>query len=241
MIGSYITAMRYLTAVLAFGLAALAVHGAAATPGDTLYVQSETARVRQAPRADAPLVSVLEQGRQLKEFRRTEAWVKVLIYGTLGQDGWLPAVDVGPVSPFAVPDEPPAAERQDTEPETSPDEKNVGTDTEPRFILRIGGPTSFPDRFNATCRIVNPAGQLVHRRMEGVAPAAYRFAGEAASCNVRKGSKPGRLKVALEWAGRVVAADSTRQAFGHVQVRSRGPWGRARSLRCTPTRRLCVE
>ena len=108
-------------------------------------------------------------------------------------------------------------------------------------MLRIGGPASFPDRFRASCRIVNAVGQMVYRRMAGMAPAAYRFAGKAASCSVRKGSKPGRLRVALERAGRIVAADATRRAFGHVQVRSRGPWGRARSLRCDPTRRLCVE
>ena len=71
--GRYTPTMRYLIAGLAFGLAALAVHGAAATPGDNLYVQSETARVRQATRTDAPLVTVLEKGRKLKELRRTEA------------------------------------------------------------------------------------------------------------------------------------------------------------------------
>ena len=138
---------------------------------------------------------------------------------------------------------------QDSEPTRSPAVATGGTDTDtdtdadtgPRFVLRIGGPASFPDRFRATCRIVIAAGRVVRRRMAGVAPAAYRFAGNAASCSVRKGQKPGRLRVALERAGRIVAADATCRAFGHVQVRSRGPWGRARSLRCTPTRRLCVE
>ncbi len=226
---------------LGFGLAATCVRGAAATPGDTLYVQVEGAGVRQAPRAEAELLAVLEQGRKLKEFRRADGWVKVLIYGTLGQDGWLPAADVGPVSPFEVSDDPPAAERQDSEPTRSPAVATGGTDSAPRFVLRIGGPASFPDRFRATCRIVNAAGRVVYRKMAGVAPAAYRFVGKAASCGVRKGSKPGRLRVTLERAGRIVAADATRQAFGHVQVRSRGPWGRARSLRCNPTRRVCIE
>ena len=62
---------------------------AVASPGDTHVVTAQSAELRVEPAGEATLAMTLEPGRRLKELRRQGAWIKVLVYGEIGLDGWI--------------------------------------------------------------------------------------------------------------------------------------------------------
>ena len=80
---------------LGFALTLTATAAANAAPGDTLYIQSDNVNVYEAPSVDAPVLMQLDQGQKLKEFRRQGGWVKVIIYGEIGKDGWVEQSHLG--------------------------------------------------------------------------------------------------------------------------------------------------
>jgi hypothetical protein len=84
--------------ILLFGLTFSLAIAARASPGDTLYVQSQSAHIYEAPSANTPVVMQVNQGQKLKEFRRQGEWVKVIIYGEVGKEGWIEGSFVGPKS-----------------------------------------------------------------------------------------------------------------------------------------------
>lgn len=229
------------SAVVALELTLLLAPAARASPGDTLYVQSNIANLYDAPRADAPVVGHLNRGHKLKEFRREGSWVKVIIYGEIGKDGWVQSSDVGPQDPSAESTKRPVREREEAEVAARKTEPSATRAGGHPFVLVVGSRESFPDSFQASCRVLTATGKVVRRNMSGVSPKAYSFDARAVDCGVRKSSKMGRLSVELKRAGRLIASHSTMLSFAHVLVRSDGPWGRARGVKCNPTRTKCID
>ena len=230
--------------MLLFGLTLLLAPAARASPGDTLYVQSNIANLHDAPRADAPVVGHLNRGHKLKEFRREGLWVKVIIYGEIGKDGWVQSSDVGPQDPDAESTEALVPEPEEADVatrKTEPSATRAGPDP---FILVVGGRGVMPGNFRASCEVITATGDKVRLKRSGVAPKTYSFDVRAVDCAVTKGSKMGRLVVDLKRGGRLLASHSTTRAYGWVQVRSKGPWGRALGMRCKLTQatiRSCIE
>lgn len=62
---------------------------ASASPGQRYDVRKDGTKVYQAPRADAPVVTRLNKGDRVIEWRRQGAWVNVSQMGTVGKDGWV--------------------------------------------------------------------------------------------------------------------------------------------------------
>lgn len=228
---------RYL--VLLTGLALLTATGADGTPGDTLYVQDIGVNVYEAPSVDAPVVMRIDRGRKLKELRRRGAWVKVIIYGELGRDGWIQGFDAGPQIPG---DDSPKRQKTETEQTrvpAQPVKPKTKRTADTQFLLVV---TGVARTFRANCRIITKAGGRDRLKFAGSVPKTYLLYAKAVSCDVRKAGELGRLRVQLRHRGRIVASHSTTRSFGSVDVRSAGPWGRARALRCNNVRRrLCVE
>ncbi len=222
--------------IVAIGLALAGATGVDGAPGDTLYVRDDAVSVHEAPSVDAPVVMRLDRGRKLKELRRQGAWVKVIIYGELGRDGWVKSSEVGR-SPFA--------EEQKTETEEigvpdQPDKPKTEGAADAQFLLVVDGGHQ---AFRATCRAIRKSGAEDRLRFAGSVPEAYLLDAEAVSCEVRKRGNIERLKIRLEHHGRIVASDSIAISFGSVEVRSSGPWGKARAMRCNNVglRRTCIN
>ena len=102
-------------------------------------------------------------------------------------------------------------------------------DTPPRFLLEVAGSPGLS--FTGTCGLVDQAGALHKRALGGLIPERFEFAAAALSCTVQKMDSFGRLQVRLRDAHGLVAARETAGPFNYVQVRSPGPWGRARAVR----------
>ena len=224
--------------LLSLGLTLLLATDIQASPGDTLYTQGGSVKVYQAPSADAPIVAQLDRGQKLKEFRRQGYWVKVIIYGEVGKEGWVRSSDVSR-------EDPGAGSVKTTEFEVKPSEVSPGPvktvlqpDTGPPFILVMEG---IAVGFQATCTIINHSGSETRRKLIASVPKAYSFDAAAVSCSVRNAVSGGRLMVKLRKKGRLIASYSTPNAFGYVQVRSKGPWGKAYSRKCDKLKRRCIR
>ena len=224
--------------LIGLGLILLLPSDTLATPGDTLFTQGDSVEVFQAPDDGAPIVTHLDRGQKLKEFRRQGTWVKVVIYGQAGQDGWVRSSDVGLEEPGASGTETTGSEVNQSEISPEPEEKELQPDTGPPFILVMEG---FAAGFRATCNVVNHLGSTVRRKLSAAPPKAYSFDAAAVSCWVRNADRAGRLTVRLRKAGRLIASDSTIVSHGYVLVRSRGPWGKAYSEKCNRSKRICVR
>ncbi len=68
------------------------------TPGDILVTREDGVDVYDAPSSAAQVLITIDEGRKLKELRREGVWVKVIIYGELGKDGWVHSSGVTPES-----------------------------------------------------------------------------------------------------------------------------------------------
>ncbi len=207
--------MRGQLVMLVFWVAvALPAH---ATPGQILYVQPEIINARQAPSTSARVVMRLERGHKLMEFERRGTWVRVLISGTLGNQGWVHGAlvatrPVGETSPSPV------------KSRTSGARKKERTEPRPRtgFILDVSGSPAMAIRVD--CQLVTPAGERGHIEFVSLTPESFTVDGEALSCIVQKRDARGRLKV-------VAARAETAAPFNYVRVRSDGPWGEAKGTR----------
>ena len=224
--------------MLVFGLVLLAATAANATPGDTLYVQMHAAKLYQTPSLDAPVIKQLGRGHKLKEFRRQGLWVKVIVYGEVGKEGWVRSSDVGLDDPSASGGKPTEREVKSNGPPSGPTEPATESESAPPFVLSM---TGIATKFRARCEIINQAGNKVRRTLSDTVPNAYSFDAKAVSCWVQNTGKTGNLLVRLQKGTRIVAGYSTRAWFGFVKVRSSGPWGRAYSQRCNKTKRRCIR
>ena len=194
--------------------------------GETLEVQVDGLLVRDSPAQNAPVVMTLERGRKLKELRRQGNWIKVIIYGTTGRDGWVQAAEVRPLVSDS-PETGPGAKQEKNRPATST------VSTEPDFILVIGGEAQ---AFRAFCIVIDRRGTKKRIDIDGHGPKSYGLDGEAADCRVdRIEQRAGPLNVELyaRNSSLPLGTNSTNEAFGCVHVRSDGPWGRADGRRCS--------
>lgn len=198
-------------AIAALGCLGIAT-AAHATPGDTLYTRDSTVNVHKAASAVAPVVMQLDRGRKLVEIKRQGSWVKVGIYrigisglptGFIGNDGWVLATLIDLENPDAGISET-TSEPVDHSNETLP--PVVGR----QMVLAFSGDPAA--RFKARCRIITKTGDLLHRRFDGLAPAAYRFVtAEAVSCTATSPSRS-RLVVSLGAGDNV----TSRQIHGYT-------------------------
>ena len=206
--------------VLLFSLAAKAA------TGDTLSAVVNGVNVYDAPSTAAQLIMKLDQGRKLKELRREGPWIKVIIYGELGKDGWVHSSSVAPLS---------TGTEKAPEPDVSagkPDQQ-ARKASSPPFMLVVKGA---PQRFRGRCRLVNHDGATKEITIVGRVPKTYAMNGKAVRCRVdRVEQRAGTLRVELYAQGRSIplGANQTSAAFGCVHVRSNGPWGKAFGRRCS--------
>jgi hypothetical protein len=168
----------------------------------------------------------LEQGRQIKELRRSGGWVKAIIYGTIGQDGWVREMQVAP----SRGDGAEATTHQTTKKQARPLPTTAG---DPDFVLVVSGS---PQAFKAFCLLLLHGGKKKQVTIEGQQPSSYEFNADAVDCRVdREEQHAGTLAAAL-YSGTAsipLAANRTDEAFGCVHVRSDGPWGQADGRRCS--------
>jgi hypothetical protein len=199
---------------------------AVASPGDTHVVTARSAELRAEPADEATLAMTLEPGRRLKELQRRGAWIKVLVYGEIGLDGWILQSSVGPEDRPDVGN----ASPQDTDGASRDDGSKART---ARYMLTVEGRTQ---PFRVGCTIVGARGNSRTWKYEGRAPSRLHLDGRALRCRVDKlDQHAGLLSVSLyERGGRLpLAQNRTQSAFGCVRLRSNGPWGNAYARRCS--------
>ncbi len=224
--------------LLSLGLTLLLATDIQASPGDTLYTQGGSVKVYQAPNTDAPIVAQLDRGQKLKEFRRQGYWVKVIIYGEVGKEGWVRISDVSLEDPRAGSIKTTETKVKPSEVSPGPVETELQPVTGPPFILVMKGVAV---SFRATCEIIDHSGSETRRKLFASVPKAYSFDAAAVSCWVRNSVKGGRLMVRLRRGARLIASYSTPNFLGLVLVRSEGPWGKAHSMKCDRRKRVCIR
>ncbi len=204
----------------------VAMHPAFATPGDVLVVDIEQADLRTAPDPTAPALLRAPRGLRLIEFERRGGWVRVRVFGRLGKDAWIheSLVSRKPLSGqgLVLPRIPTPAESE------PPVEEDPATGRR-SFLLVISGSPAL--KFRGRCRVLDHQGRDERVDFGGLVPRHIVLTGSALSCRVRKEDFFGRLRVALQEQGRVIAHAKTTAPFNNVRVRSAGPWGPAGGIR----------
>ena len=190
--------------ILLFGLTFFLALAARASPGDTLYVQTKNVNVYESPSTNTPVVMQVIQDQKLKEFRRQGEWVKVIIYGTVGKEGWIEGSFVGPKSVTDM-----AVESQE------PEEATIVGAIEPpkpeaksllhKFVFRATG----SGRIKGDCRYKTANG-AIRRFKIGMVNMSYRIRAKAISCNVSSPSVLTRLRVQLWGDGNLLVSDTIR-------------------------------
>jgi hypothetical protein len=190
---------------------------AMATPGDILLVDAETATLRRAPSPASPIRKRLNAGQKLMEFERRAGWVRVVVFATIGEEGWVAETSVvrEPRPPVSAPHD------LQPEPATTPGHS--------RFTLHVAGSPALAYRLD--CRLVKDGRNLERWVHRGWVPEQIELDASAVSCTVQKLDARGRLRVRLVRSDETVAFAETAAAFNWVRVRSTGPWGKARGLR----------
>ena len=120
---------------LLISLTLIVITAAEASSGDTLYVQSKTTNVHVAPRVNAQHVMRLKRGHKLKELRSKGAWVKVIIYGTLGKVGWIQRAHVGPQDP----NEPAVPKPKKSDDSGRKSKQRTADRSSPPYLLTVSG------------------------------------------------------------------------------------------------------
>jgi hypothetical protein len=213
--------------MLAFALWLGGAAGVGASPGQTHIISVEGAALRAAPESGAELVRTLDNASRVKELRRQGPWIKVLVFGAIGLEGWIHEASLQPETGRetggASVEEGDPPEAQEQRPRTR----------QPRFTLEVSGRQQ---PFRAGCTIFDARGESRRWRYEGRSPARLRLDGAALRCRVdRLSQHAGLLTVALHERGTPLplAQNRTQSTFGCVRLRSDGPWGRAYARRCS--------
>ncbi len=192
-----------------------------ATPGDILIARENGLEVFDAPSSAAQVLITLDEGRKLKELKREGPWIKVIIYGELGKDGWVHSSSVAPESTGTE-----IAAQPDVSADTLEEVAEISPG--PEFILVITGTPRQP--FRARCQAVDDEGARRTIRFEGRLPSTHAVEGNAVRCRVNRLSRyAGTLGVRLHQQGRSrpLGAAQTRATNGCISVRSKAHWGRA--------------
>lgn len=200
--------MKQLASLLSllFALTLLSATRVDGSPGATLYIQHDGVIVYQAPNADAPVVLHLDRGRKLKELRRQGSWVKGIIYGEIGKEGWVKQSQVGS-KPLADA----TAESQEPEEDTI-----VGTIATPKpkttpllhtFRLRFTGTVR---RLKGRCRYITASGATKRFKLGPFVNKAYQVKAKAIRCFVKALGFGGRLTVKLWTDGKISVSRTLR-------------------------------
>ncbi len=190
---------------------ALSMSSAAyATPGDILITREDRVEVYDAPSSAAQVLITVDEGRKLKELRREGPWIKVLIYGKLGKDGWVHSSSVAPESAGT---------------EIAAEPILVAGTLDPFILVVTGTPRQL---FRARCQTVdhNRARRTVS--IVGRLPNTYAIKGNAVRCRVHRLSQyAGTLGVKLNRQGnsKPIRAAQTNANNGCISVRTKGRWG----------------
>ena len=200
----------------------LAISSAAnGTPGDILVAGEGGADVYDAPSSAAQVLMTVNEGRKLKELKREGLWIKVIIYGEIGKDGWVHSSGVAPESTGSG-----KAAKPDISADTSTEPLEISP--APDFILVVTG--SLQEPFRVRCQTIDD--ERVRRTVEfvGRSPNTYTLEGRAVRCRIhRLAGYPGMLGAALHQQGRSkpIGAAQTKASGGCINVRSKGRWGGA--------------
>ncbi len=192
-----------------------------ATPGDILTTREDGVEVYDAPSAAAQILITLDEGRKLKELKREGVWVKVIIYGEIGKDGWVHSSSVAPES---------AETEIVAEPDVSADQSKEQTATSlgPQFILAITGTPQ--QRFRARCKSVDQGLAAEKKTFEGLIPNTFVIKGDTVSCRVHRLARyAGWLRVKLYRQGisKPLGTAQTGAVNGCISIRTKGRWGRS--------------
>lgn len=221
-----LSGMWRLTVGIIAGCAILHTVAVNAATGSTLKVREDRVAVYAAPSSEAPVIMYLNRGRKLKELRRSGIWVKGIIYGEIGKEGWVRNTQinvVGSERDTANKSEPPTDSR------THPGQPMPRV----RFVLIVKGASQ---RFRARCLLLDETGASRRLRLEGRTPKSFEIRESAVDCRVdRLDQHAGTLGVELYAKGQSipVGSSSTHGLLGCVHVRSHGPWGKAFGRRCS--------
>ena len=191
------------------------------TPGDILTAREDTVKVYVAPSSAAQILITVDEGRKFKELKHEGVWVKVIIYGEIGKDGWVHSSSVAPES---------AETEKVAKPDVSADESKEQAETSlgPQFILAITGTPQ--QRFRARCKSVDHGRAAEKKTFEGLIPNTYVIKGDTISCRVHRLARyAGWLRVKLYKQGHSnpLGSAQTGAINGCVSIRSKGRWGRA--------------
>ncbi len=225
--------MKQLASLLSllFALTLLSATRVDGSPGATLYIQHDGVSVHQAPNADAPVVLHLDRGRKLKELRRQGSWVKGIIYGEIGKEGWVKQSQVGS-KPLADA----TAESQEPEEDTI-----IGAIATPKpktppplhtFRLRFKGTVGTIVKRGGSCRYITASGatkrlklgptkRLKLGQIINVWKKAYQVKAKAIRCSVTNFHGSGRLTVEL-WADGKILDSKTLRPMGTLKIST--PW-----------------
>ncbi len=204
---------------LGFALTLTATAAANAASGDTLYIQSDNVNVYEAPSVDAPMLMQLDQGQKLKEFRRQGGWVKVIIYGEIGKDGWVEQSHLGSKPRADV-----TAESQEPEEDTivgaietpKPKAKSLLHD----YLLKITGSVGM---IKGQCRYITGSGATKRFKIGPHPHRSYKIRAKAIKCIVKPTSGGGWMTVKLWGDGELLVSERIRlRNFAGVIVYT--PW-----------------
>ena len=191
------------------------------TPGDILTAREDTVKVYVAPSSAAQILITVDEGRKFKELKHEGVWVKVIIYGEIGKDGWVHSSSVAPES---------AGTEKVAKPDVSGDESKEQAETSlgPQFIFAITGAPQ--QQFRARCKSVDRGHAAKKQTFVGRIPNTYMIEGEAVSCRVhRLAHYAGWLRVKLnkQESSKPLGTAQTGAMNGCISIRSKGRWGRA--------------
>ncbi len=203
--------MKQLASLLSllFALTLLSATRVDGSTGATLYIQHDGVSVYQAPNADAPVVLHLDRGRKLKELRRQGSWVKGIIYGEIGKEGWVKQSQVG--------SKPLADATADVGAIATPKPKT----TPLLHTFRLGF-TGTAGSLRGRCRYINASGATKRFKLAPFVPKAYIVKAKAIRCFVRS-LEGGGLTVKL-WTDGKVSFSRTLRTIGTVRISAPRVW-----------------
>jgi len=211
--------IRKFLAVIALSLSSAAY----ASPGDILIAREDGVEVYDAPSSAAQALITLDEGRKLKELRREGLWIKVLLFGEIGLDGWVHDSRVATENARATNAAQPDAPAEDS---INQEETLLG----PHYVLVVTGTPQ--QQFRVRCKAGGRYGGQVTKQKTIVAqvPKTYEIPGIAVSCRVRRIHRwPGALNVEFYEQGRskLIGTAQTKAETGCISARSKGRWGKA--------------
>jgi len=193
-----------------------------ATPGETHRVVSHSATLRTSPLRDAEVVMNLAAGQRLMELQRIEKWVRVLVFGRIGVEGWVRRSSIEEETTHEL-------ESSSAEPTPKREVAFSGREKRVQYIVDISGSPGLS--YVGDCVFVDKSGDRNRYDFKGLVPRRFKLTADALTCIVQKWDSHGRLKVGLFKGSNVLVRVETSAPFNYVRVRSDGPWGERSAFR----------